>query len=46
MKVSVLITLLLFANFAFSQQRGNYGGGTSSQITGKIDGIILDQNTS
>lgn len=46
MKYRILLNLLLISTLAFAQQRGSYGGGASSQITGKITGIILDESTS
>ena len=46
MKYILLFTLALVTSFSFAQQRGNYGGGTNSQITGRIDGTIIDEKTS
>ncbi|WMN11179.1 TonB-dependent receptor [Marivirga salinae] len=46
MKFKVLITLLFISSISFAQQRGGYGGGASSQITGKITGIIVDGDNS
>jgi outer membrane receptor protein involved in Fe transport len=46
MKYILLFTLAWVTSFSFAQQRGNYGGGTNSQITGRIDGTIIDEKTS
>ncbi len=44
MKRILLIIALLQSINAFAQQRGNYGGG-AAQITGKVSGTIIDQET-
>ena len=44
MKRILLIIALLQSINVFAQQRGNYGGG-ASQITGKVTGTIIDQET-
>ncbi len=46
MKYRILFTLLLISSLSFAQQRGGYGGGASSQITGKITGTIVDGHSS
>ncbi|SMG12190.1 Outer membrane receptor for ferrienterochelin and colicins [Marivirga sericea] len=47
MKYSILLLTLLFStNLTLAQQRGGYGGGANSQITGKITGTIVDGQSS
>ncbi|WMN06678.1 TonB-dependent receptor [Marivirga arenosa] len=46
MKYRILLFLLLFSSLSWAQQRGNWGGGSNSQITGKITGTIKDAKTS
>ncbi|WP_340153487.1 TonB-dependent receptor [uncultured Marivirga sp.] len=46
MKCIYIILLLVTVNYSFAQQRGGYGGAGNSQITGKIDGTILDEKNS
>lgn len=46
MKYKILLVLLLISSLSFAQQRGGYGGGASSQITGKITGTIVDGSNS
>lgn len=47
MRYKIVVVLLGFmSSVAFAQQRGGYGGGTNSQITGKITGTITDGESS
>jgi len=46
MKHILLAAFLVMSSLSFAQQRGGYGGGGNSQITGKIDGVIIDKETS
>ena len=46
MKYIILILLLSIGTVSFGQRPGGYGGGGSSQITGKITGTIVDEKSS